>query len=218
MKMAIVEFNFNLAPKDAMKYLQNKGFTLSFDYDELIGEAHKKAFTVAKVTKQDLLEDILTNIDAALKDGRSFKDFKKELVPTLKKKGWWGEQDIVNPKTGEVKTINIGARRLRTIYETNMRVAYQVGRYKQMKVLPISVYWRYKSALLENTRDEHANMHGMILHRDDPWWITNYPPNGWGCKCKVTAHSKKDIQKRGWKIEDDKLRNIASKDWSHEIV
>ena len=215
--MAIINFNFNLAPKEAIKYLQKKGYKLSFDYNELQKEAHHKAFTVAKVTKLDLLNDIFTNIDAALKDGRSFEDFKKKLVPTLKKKGWWGEQNITNPKTGEVKTINIGSRRLRTIYKTNMRVAYQVGRYKQMKALPTSVYWRYKSALLENTRDEHANMHGIILHRDDSWWNTNYPPNGWGCHCKVTAHSMKDIEKRGWKIEGQKQPNIASKDWSHNV-
>ena len=218
MKTVMINFNFNLTPKEAIKYLQNKGLELTFDYDELIAQAHKKSFTVAKVTKQDLLEDIFTNINTALKDGRSFKDFKKELVPTLKKKGWWGEQDIVNPKTGEVKTINIGSRRLRTIYKTNMRVAYQVGRYKQKKALPTSVYWRYKSALLENSREKHASMHGIILHRDDPWWITNYPPNGWGCHCKVTAHSLKEITKKGWKIEDDKLPTIASKDWSHEII
>jgi len=215
--MATVNFNFNLAPKDAIKYLQNKGFKLSFDYDELQKEAHLRAFTVAKVTRLDLLNDIFTNIDTALKDGRSFQDFKKELVPTLQKKGWWGEQDIVNPKTGEVKTINIGSRRLRNIYKTNMRVAYQVGRYKQKKALPLSVYWRYKSALLENTREEHAKMHGILLHKDDPWWNTNYPPNGWGCHCKVTAHSLKDIEKRGWSIEDKKLPNIASKDWEYNV-
>ena len=26
---------------------------------------------------------------------------------------------------------------------------------------------------------------GIIKPVDDPFWNTNYPPNGWGCRCNV---------------------------------
>ncbi len=213
----MVKFDFNLAPKEAITYLQNKGYKLSFDYNEIQKAAHHKSFTVAKITRLDLLHDVFTSLDDALKSGKHFDDFKKEIVPTLQKKGWWGKQDIINPRTGEVKIIDIGSRRLKNIYDTNMRVAYAHARHKQMKALPLSVYWRYQSALLERTRDEHAAMHGTIKHRDDSWWNTNYPPNGWGCKCKVTARSLKEIEKKGWKIEKGSTLNIASKDWDYNV-
>lgn len=27
----------------------------------------------------------------------------------------------------------------------------------------------------------------MVLRYDDPWWQTHFPPNGFGCRCRVTA-------------------------------
>ncbi|MCX6076418.1 MAG: phage minor head protein [Campylobacterales bacterium] len=212
----MVKFDFNLSPDEAIAYLKNKGFKLSFNYDELKNEAHHKAFTVAKVTRLDLLNDIHEAITKSLKDGTSFAEFQKNLQPTLEKKGWWGTQDIVNPKTGEVKTINIGANRLRTIYETNTRMAYNVAREEQMDALPLSVYRRYVSVLLATTRDNHAARHGTIKHKDDPWWKINSPLNGWNCKCKKTAYSKREIERKGWTINEDTLPDIADKDFAYD--
>ena len=213
----MVKFNFNLAPKKAIDYLNNKGYKTSFNYDEIAKQAHHKSFTVAKVMRHDLLHDIFTSLDTAIKEGKHFDDFKKDIKPTLQKKGWWGKQDIVNPKTGEVKTINIGSNRLRTIFKTNMRVAYATARYKEQMKLPNSVYLEYVSALLENTRDSHAQLHGTVLPRDDSFWNTNYPPNDWGCKCKTRAVSKKEVEKRGLKISSNAPGFVASKDWNYHV-
>jgi len=216
--MPKVSFDFNLAPTEAINYLKNKGFKLTFDHDELIKEAHHKAFTVAKVTRLDLLNDIHTALNKSLDKGIPFKEFQKSLKSTLQKKGWWGTQDITNPKTGEIKTIDIGSRRLKNIYDTNMRVAYTKARYDQQMADPINVYLRYVSELKPTTRVSHANMHGIIKHRDDIWWNKNHPLNGWGCKCKVVAMSKKIIEKRGYKIDTStKTQNIAEKDWDYHI-
>ncbi len=214
----MVSFDFNLEPTEAIDYLKNKGFKLTFNYDELIKEAHHKAFTVAKVTRADLLNDIHEELLKSLKDGIGFKEFKNNIKPTLQKKGWWGKQDIVNPSTGEIKTINIGARRLKTIYETNMRMAYNQGRYQQMQNLPLSVYWRYVSQRLNNSRDAHIAMHGIIKHRDDPFWKVNKPMNGWNCKCEVVAYSKKAIERKGWSIDEIPRKDIASKDFAYDTA
>lgn len=213
----MVKFNFNQAPKKAIDYLNNKGYQTSFNYDEIAKAAHHKSFTVAKVMRHDLLHDIFTSLDTAIKEGKHFDDFKKDIKPTLQKKGWWGEQDIVNPKTGEVKTINIGSNRLRTIFKTNMRVAYATARYKEQMKLPTSIYLEYVSALLENTRTSHRDLHGTVLPRDDNFWNTNYPPNDWGCKCKTRAVSKKEVEKRGLKISSNAPDSVASKDWSYHV-
>ena len=212
----MVKFPFNLEPKVALKYLRNKGFKLSFDYDELQKTAHHKSFTVAKITRMDILNDVFNSMHKAMKSGQSFKDFQKGLKPTLQKKGWWGLKDIVNPKTGEVKTINIGANRLRNIYHTNMRVAYSQQRYKQQMLLPISKYLRYVSAFLENSRVDHKAAHDTVLPRDHIYWSTNYPLNGWGCVCKTEALSLKEIKKRGLKISET-APNVASKDWTYHV-
>ncbi len=151
-----------------------------------------------------------------MQDGRGFNDFQKSLKPKLEKKGWWGTKEVFDPRTGEVKTININARRLKTIFETNTRMAYNVAREEAMDELPLSVYRRYVSVLIATTREAHAHMHGIIKHKDDPFWLKNSPLNGFGCKCKKTAYSKKQIERKGWKISEDNLGDIASKDFAYD--
>ena len=212
----MVKFSFGLSPDKAIEYLKSKGFKLSFDYNELKAEAHHKAFTVAKVTRLDLLNDIYKELIKAMEGGLPFNEFQQNIQPTLAKKGWWGTQEIVNPVTGEIKTIKIGAHRLKNIYDTNMRMAYNVAREQQMDELPLSVYRRYVSALLETTRTSHAARHGIIKHKDDPWWRINSPLNGWGCKCKKVAYSLKEIIRKGWKVTEENLANIAEEDFAYD--
>ena len=215
--MMPLALNFDLEPKEALQYLQDKGFLTSFFYKEVLHQHHHKAFTIAKMMRADLLADTHEALLKAMREGKSFKEFKEELKPTLMRKGWWGERDIVNPTTGEVKTIHINSRRLQNIFNTNLRVARNVARHRQMSQLKTMTYWRYSAILDRQTREDHAERHGIVLHRDNPWWKTNYPPNGWGCRCTVRAYSDKQIERRGWKITKEIPENIASEDWAYDV-
>lgn len=215
--MPPISFDFNLPPKDAIDYLGGKGLKLGFNYEEIMHEAHHTSFTVAKVTRLDLLSDLHDSIIKAQKEGQPFEAWKKELAPTLKKYGWWGETTVINPITKEAKDIYVGSRRLRTIFDTNMRVSYSVGRYKQMMSLSDSVYWRYSAVLDGRSRPGHAAKNGIILHRDDPWWHINYPPNAWNCRCKVRAYRIDELQTKGWDISEASHENIASPDWAYNV-
>lgn len=212
----MVKVDFSQTPEQVMAHLK-KELKITFNYQELQKEAHNKSFTVAKVTRMDLLNDIHSSLQTALKDGKHFKEWKKEIIPTLEKKGWWGEKDITNPVTGEIKKVNIDSRRLKTIFNTNMRVAYQKQRYEEMMQLPISTFWMYKSALLENTRDSHRRKHGTVLPRDHSFWNSNYPPNDWNCHCTVLAYSKGDLERKGLKVQEGEIEDIASPDWNYNV-
>lgn len=215
-------FDFNLPPEEAIKYLSKKGYKLTFDYDEMLHEAHHKAFTVAKIMNIDLLKDVHESLIKAQKDGIPFQQWKKSIKDTLIKYGWYGKIEAFDPRTGEIKKIYVGSRRLKTIFNTNMRVSYQVGRYKKMMGLKDEVYWRYVAILDSRVRPSHAALHGMIRHRDDPFWQKNYPPNDWGCRCKVQAYSKEQIENNGWKIskKSDKVPALykgPGKDWNYNV-
>lgn len=190
----MVSYDFTAPPFEQIAYLQAKKPELHFDYDEIMHEAHHKTFTVAKVTKLDLLSDIQESLIKAKEEGKPFKQWKNELKPTLIEKGWYGEVEAINPTTGEVKNIFVGSRRLKNIFDTNMRVAYAKGRYES-QMQSDGEYFYYSAILDSVTRPGHSKLHGTILLKTDPFWDKNYPPNAWRCRCKVRTYTKKRARK-----------------------
>ena len=201
---------FKLAPAAAIKYFRRKDQTFTWDWYELWEDAHKKTFTVAKVMREDILQDIRSALDKALSEGKTFKEFQKELKPTLQKKGWWGEQIVVDSQGNAEKVqlgsmyrlktiyaVNMQTSRLKTIYAVNMQTSYMTGRYKtQMDNVDNRPYWEYVAVLDNRTRPEHAQLHGLIYRYDDPFWASFYPPNGWRCRCRVNALSGYNLKKK----------------------
>ena len=207
---------FGKTPREVVDWLRSKELATSWSYRDIYGEAHRRTFTVAKVMKLDLLADIHASLTDALEDGVGFDEWKKRLRPTLAAKGWYGRTEVVNPETGEVKTITVGSRRLRTIYETNIRSAYNHGRRLHQLSSPSMEYWMYVSALLPTTRPTHRAMHGRVYPRSHPFWEANYPPNGYNCRCKVRAYSKEMIRRRDLRVtEDDDYETIADPGFTH---
>lgn len=147
--------------------------------------------------REDILKDIRSALDKALSEGKTFKEFQKELKPTLQKKGWWGEQIVVDTQ-GNAEKVQLGSMyRLKTIYAVNMQTSYMTGRYKtQMDNVDNRPYWEYVAVLDNRTRPEHAQLHGLIYRYDDPFWASFYPPNGWRCRCRVNALSDYNLKKK----------------------
>lgn len=46
-------------------------------------------------------------------------------------------------------------------------------------------YLRYSTAGDDRVRPDHDALDGVVKPVDDAFWDTNYPPNGWGCRCDV---------------------------------
>ena len=191
---------------------------LHFDYDEIKFEAHQRAFTIAKVTQIDLLAEIQASLENAFVEGQSFESWRKNLKPTLQKHGWLGQTSVINPKTGEEKEIFVGAKRLKTIFYTNARTAYAQAEARAGYELKLSEYIRYVAILDNRVRAEHAALHGKIAHRKDKFWETNYPPNGWNCRCSVEFISKDEMDELGWVEMSDieKSLNYAEKGWDKD--
>lgn len=188
-----------LPPAEAIEYFRSKGFKLGFAWQDVWQTEHAKSFTVAKAMQLDVLEDIRGAVDRALADGTTFETFRKELEPTLKAKGWWGKQRMVDPTTGKERVVQLGSpRRLRTIFDTNLRTSYAAGRWDQIqRTSRLRPFVRYVAVQDRRTRPEHAEWHGLILRFDDPWLLSHYPPNGWNCRCTVRQLSARDVERLG---------------------
>ncbi len=195
-----------LPPEDAIKYLRDKGFAISWDWHEMYAADHARAFTVAKVTKVEILQDIVAALDKAQEEGTTFEKFQKALTPILQAKGWWGRQEAVNVGTGEMRSVQLGSpRRLRTIFNVNVQTSLQVGHYRTMtepSVLAARPYWRYSAVMDGRTRPMHREWNGIILPADHPFWATHFPPNGWNCRCTVVSMSLREMVRDGLKVSD----------------
>ena len=191
-----MKFSFFEEPTAVYEYLKSKKPQAHFDYDEIMHDAHKKAFTIAKMTNLDLLKDMQNSLTKAFKDGIGFNEWKNSVKPMLAKKGWLGNIKVKDPKTGEEKEIYVGNRRLRTIFNTNMRTSYAKARYES-QMQSLGEYFRYTAVLDSRTREAHRKLHGKTLPKTDKFWDTNYPPNGWGCRCKVQVLTEAECVARG---------------------
>jgi len=200
--MAAFDFTA-LPPEKAVEFFRRKGFQIGFDYRDVWQAEHAKAFTVAKAMTADLLQDIRGVVDKALADGIAFEDFRGELEPILRARGWWGRQMMTDPLTGEDREVQLGsARRLQIIYDTNIRTSLAAGRWEQIqRVKAARPYLRYVDPN-PNPRPEHLAWSGTILPADDPWWDTHYPPNGWNCTCYVDSLSEDDLDRYGFTRND----------------
>ncbi len=208
---ALLKAAFNLPPEKAVEYFESKGFRITFDWRDMVREAHTKAFTVAGVTKAEVLEDIKKALLEAEKEGLSYGQFKSLIIPTLQKRGWYGRKEVTRPD-GSIKKVDLSMPwRLKTIFNTNMRTSMMAGRYKQMMdAVRTRPYWKYLAVEDSRTRESHKVLSGKIFRYDDPIWNTHFPPNGWGCRCRVLSISKDEFEKKGYHLSDGKTaRQLA---------
>ncbi|QIH08931.1 MULTISPECIES: phage minor head protein [unclassified Pseudomonas] len=198
---------FGLEPKNAVAYLKSKGYALTWNWQEMLDQAHDKAFTVAKAMRLDLLSDIRGALETALQEGQTLKQFIAALQPTLESQGWWGKQVIVDSQ-GVGELVQLGSpRRLKTIYQTNLQSAYMAGRKAEMEqTTETHPYWMYVAILDGKTRPSHRALSGRVYRHDDPIWSAIYPPNGFNCRCRVTALSESAAKRRGLKVESSEGR------------
>lgn len=193
-----------LKPDDVVRAFEARGkLQPTVRWSEMMHGEHAVAFTVAKVAKLDLLRSIQSSLDTVLRDGGTFEGWKAAILPELKKAGWWGA--VTNPElTGTAETIIVNNRRLRTIYNTNVRMSMATGHWariqRQKDVFP---YLRYLPSTSEHKRPLHMSWYGILLPVDHPFWQTHFPPNGWGCKCQFEQVTERKLRKMGWTVTSD---------------
>lgn len=174
-------FAIGLPPRDAVAYLKSKGLVISNHWLEIEQAARARAFTIVGVTKLDVLEDVRSALVTALEQGRDKKWFVAHLQPLLEKKGWWG-------KGGATPA------RLRLIWQQNIQDAYMVGRYRSMLANSEDrPYWQYSAKMDARTRPHHKALHNKVFRFDDVFWKTHYPPNGFRCRCMITALTRSEV-------------------------
>ena len=177
---------FDLPFQEQIDFFRQKLSLPTERWDDIWQGAHDRAFVVAGAMKADLLDDLRQAVDKAISTGTTLETFRKDFRDVVAKHGWQGW-------TGE-GTPGGFAWRTKVIYETNLRTSYAAGRWAQLneptfqKLMP---YWEYvhnESVLYP--RPLHLAWNHLTLPATHDFWKTHFPPNGWGCRCRVVARAK----------------------------
>ena len=173
-----------LKNKAAIEFLKRKVPEVSKHWDDFIAPVHAHSFTIAGAPTIDFLVDMQNALVKAIEQGTSLGAFRKDFDATVKKFGW-----PYNGKRGW---------RTRVIYQTNMRIAQMAAKWQTLQAnKDIAPFLEYKAVMDSRTRPLHRSWDGTIRRIDDAFWDTHYPPNGWGCRCTVIAHSNASLKRKG---------------------
>lgn len=194
-------YSIFLDPVDTVRAWEARGqLQPTVRWSEMMHEQHAVAFTVAKIAKLDVLRQVQASLDGVIRNGGTFEEWKSGIMPELQRAGWWGAVRNAD-LTGTDQTVLVNERRLRTIYDTNVRMSLATGNWlrvqRQKDVLP---FLRYLASTSEHKRPLHKLWYGVTLPVDHPWWQTHFPPNGWGCKCNYRQISQREMDRKGWSI------------------
>lgn len=186
-----IELGFNTPFAEQLAFFLQKLNLPTEHWDDIMRAAHDRAFVVAGAMKADLLADLHGSVGKVIAEGKSIGWFRKEFAAVVGKHGWTGWKGEGSPEGF--------AWRTRVIYQTNLATSYAAGRYAQLtdpELLTLRPYWRYKHADgVANPRLQHVAWNGLTLPHDHPFWQTHFPPNGWGCHCRVVAVSAREYAK-----------------------
>ncbi|MBS0507750.1 MAG: hypothetical protein JSR53_10250 [Proteobacteria bacterium] len=186
--VAAAAFGFGTPFEAQIAYLRAKLALPTERWGEIEAAAHDRAFTVAGAAKADLVADLQAVMVQRATDGQGLQAFRRDFKAIVAKHGWTGW-------TGEGSAEG-EAWRTRVIYQTNMATAYAAGRRQQLLepgYVRLRPYWRYiHSDTVMHPREQHLAWHGLTLAHDHPFWIAHFPPNGFGCQCRVVAVSARE--------------------------
>ena len=182
---------FNLPFTEAERFFQDKLNIPTMAWDELSGAAHARGFMSAGAYQADLLTDLRKMTDKAIAGGMDIREFRKQFRPLVERYGW-------QLKGGGP------AWRSDLIWRTNIRSAYQAGRWQQFEDAKIDYLKYVHNDSVMHPRPKHVALDGKILPRTDPFWTRNYPAQGFGCMCRAVAATEQEYN------EGD---NVRPKDW-----
>jgi hypothetical protein len=126
-------------------------------FDEIRSAASSRAFTIAGVTRADVVASVWRAMDVAIASGEAMATFRAAVLPALAS-AWGVSGDKAAP-------------RVETIFRTNAAVAYNAGRYRQARhpdTVRLRPIWRFDALLDGRTSSICRTCHGTTLPADHP--------------------------------------------------
>lgn len=169
----------------------DQGYSPKIDfYDKDLAKSLKENIAAFSAFKEESFKNVLGSLLVDEKGGlRSWNDFKKEAAK-------------VNSAYNE--------RYLKTEYHQTIAAANAAQKWNDIeRTKHLYPNLRYLTVGDNRVRDKHRAWHGKVLPIDHPFWVKNFPPNDWGCRCDTERTDdeptiEKEIPKT---FDNDKFKN-----------
>jgi uncharacterized protein with gpF-like domain len=175
--------------QEAIDYFAQKANLDTDSWIEGQGIVQDAAFTVA-AAKGSLLQEIRDAVARGQAAGKSVQDFLADF------------DQIADRYSSNWNLKGDRAWRGQLIYDQNLRNAHAAGRYAQMtqpEVLKLRPYWQWRHGDSRAPRLSHLALDGKVFLADN---LPFSPPAGFGCRCQVFSLSKRDVERKGLKVEE----------------
>jgi len=148
--------------------------------DKLI---QKKAFTVAHLENEYAVGKIKLEVERAIGSGKLLDDFVRDVRGVYKRAG-------LTPAN---------AHHLETVYLTNVHGAANDARWAELQqdsagLREFFPYLQYLTVGDDVVREDHIDLDGLVLRRDDQAWDSIYPIKDFNCRCQVVEVSVVDAE------------------------
>lgn len=176
----IVDFGFDITFEEAWQFAKNKLAMTRADFNLLLDEKKRLAFTVAKVSSMDVLVDLKAAVDDSIGKGQTLAEFGKlGWKATMDRRGWTGTTPW----------------HMETVFRTNAQSNFGAGRWKEHQdVVELYPYGTYEALLDGRERKEHGDLNEKTYRMDSAFWHRHYPPWDYNCRCSCRPTLKEDVR------------------------
>lgn len=224
--MADERFNFDPGPDPrAVAFLEGKGLKRSWRWPSMWQAEHAYAFTLAGVHRLDVLAETKALVTKAVAEGQTLEMFRAGFRDKLAGLGFAGRQVVADFAEGPRKVQLDAPWRVKVIYDTNVRQAYAAAEWQG--IIDTAADFpalQYHHTPQQHPRQQHLAWDKMVLPVGDAFWKTNFPPNGWYCKCftiqvsvdelasgEVKLTSARDLARTGYDPDPSTWREYRHK-------
>lgn len=154
--------------------IELKTISLSTVEDEMLLQALEAEYSAETLKViQNLTTRLNAGVRQALKDAVASNVTPRAAIDFFFSKAGLGEG---------------GFHYFENLLRTQTQIVYNSARFKEYESPEIAeIIWGYEYMTVgdDRVRPNHAACDGVILPKEDPFWQTHWPPNGWRCRCQV---------------------------------
>ncbi|MEQ8959780.1 MAG: phage minor head protein, partial [Coleofasciculus sp. C2-GNP5-27] len=186
--------------REALEYFLSKNIISPDEWDRLTDAAKDGAFTARRLLAESLRETAATQIQQSIDNNGDLASF-------------------IEAVRAEEETLGIAPSDdsyLRTVYETNISVAYNRGKEEALteRIRRRRPYIVRRATIDTRVRDNHKEAHNVAVRSNGP--LASLWSRSWGfrCRCSFLTMTEEQVKERGYTIIEEKPDNMGpDKGW-----